>query len=126
MKFVSKKTYYIVGSLFLLIFITRLFLGFSTGDISFVELLAWGTLAYISFIGANVFPGLQGNDERVKYIKQKSLSRSAILIALFVAILVMFSVLGDVVLTTTQLLTIIICFSILCIFTFYSYFVAKY
>ncbi|GIO25675.1 hypothetical protein [Ornithinibacillus bavariensis] len=79
------KNFVFVGALLTIIFLTRLTLSVITHDISFVEILNWGSIAYMAFVIAYLYPQFKEEDERTKQIKQKGMYYS-VFIVLFVLV----------------------------------------
>nr|WP_295975470.1 hypothetical protein [uncultured Bacillus sp.] len=73
MKINSQRNFYLIGSLFIFILISRIIVGIGANSLTIVEILAWGTLAYLSFAGGFLFPQFKNKDERSQLIKQKGM-----------------------------------------------------
>src|SRR5690625_268297 len=82
-----ERIYNIIGLSFLTILIVQLYFSVTTNNFSFIELLSWTALAYLSFSASHLYPLLKEINERAKRIKEKGMKIS-LYIVLFLFLLI--------------------------------------
>ncbi|WP_186579459.1 hypothetical protein [Aquibacillus kalidii] len=83
----SRKSFYFIGILLFFIFVVRLILFVMTDTFSISEILSWGGLAFMSFAIGYLQPQLVQKDERMQYIKQKTMNFSLFAIIGYILLL---------------------------------------
>lgn len=113
----SQKRFFIIGILFSFIFAVRLVLSLMTDTLSVVELLNWGTLAYMAFAIGHLYPQFKQKDERVDAIRQKGMYQSifvVIVVLIALMVLVQFNML---MITTLEIIRVMISVTFIIIWT---------
>ncbi|MFD3449560.1 hypothetical protein ACFDTO_33825 [Microbacteriaceae bacterium 4G12] len=123
---ISRRSFYIVGCLFVFILGVRLVLGMMTNSVSFVELLMWGTLAFLGFAGGYLYPQFKDEDERVKLIKQKGMYVSGIAILIYFTISMALIKYNIIYLATTEMIEILMALTIITTFSSWIILSKKY
>ncbi|WP_079710410.1 hypothetical protein [Paraliobacillus ryukyuensis] len=117
MKLTSRRNFFIIGIVFVLIFVSRTFIGIYTDSLSIIEIFMWGTLSYLCFTGGYLFPQFKHKDERTQLIKQKGMYYSLLAVLFYFIILLLlnnFNILNLRIIEAVQIilgLTIITIFS---------------
>lgn len=88
MKLTSRRSFVIVGFIFIFIVSVRIILGIITDSLSLIEILMWGSLAYLSFAAGYLYPQFKNKDERTQLIRQKGMYYSLFAVLIyFIAIM---------------------------------------
>jgi hypothetical protein len=107
----SPKKFLILSMLFLFIFVVRLVLSLMTNTVSsvlVVELLNWGTIAYMAFAIYYLYPQFKHKDERVNAIRQKGTYQSIFIVLVILMILMLLVRFNMLALTTIEILRVMI------------------
>lgn len=116
----ERRLFYLFGVVMFLIFSVRLFLMVAMDTFSLVETLSWGGMTYMCFAIGYLQPQIAQNDERAKYIKQKTMQYSLITILVFFLLISFITQTGILSLTSQEVLSILIAFSVFTIFTIWN------
>ncbi|WP_440895335.1 hypothetical protein ACS127_12280 [Amphibacillus sp. Q70] len=103
--------------LLLFIFIIRLISSITTDTVSIIELLNWGALAYMAFIISYLYPQFKHKDERTKAIKQKGTYYSICIVLFVLIVLTALMQFNIVILTSIELIRILVSVIIISIWT---------
>ena len=108
----SRKNFFIVGILLLLIFIVRLILFFVTDNkdstVYLVELLNWGSIAFMAFCYSYLYPQFKEKDERTQSIRQKGMYYSMFVVIVSLIIIMLLIQYGVIILSTILVVRILI------------------
>ncbi|MEW5553120.1 hypothetical protein ABGT22_24930 [Peribacillus frigoritolerans] len=113
----SQKNYLIVGLLLSFLFIVRLILSLMTDAVSVVELLNWGTLAYMGFAISYLYPQFKDKDERTEAIRQKGMYHSLYIVLVVLIALMVLIEFNTLTLTTIEIVRVMISVIIITIWT---------
>ncbi|MGM0890716.1 MAG: hypothetical protein ACQEW5_28290 [Bacillota bacterium] len=113
----SRRNFIIVGIILSLVFAIKLFSSIMTESFSFMEILLWGTLAYIPFALAYLYPQFKQNDERTKFIRQKGMFVSFILTIVYFIVITFINKFDIIILTTQDLIQLLISLVFITIFS---------
>ncbi|MFC1283995.1 hypothetical protein [Bacillus paralicheniformis] len=112
-----RKTYYIIGGLFVFIFLAKMIFGLAAGSISLMELLMFGTLAFLSFAGGYLYPQFKQKDERSQHIRQKGMQYSMIALSVYLLVLIIGMQMGFITLTGIDVIRILVSLQIITVFS---------
>ncbi len=113
----SQKRFLIIGILISFIFAVRLVLSLMTDTVSVVELLNWGSLAYMTFAIGHLYPQFKQKDERVDAIRQKGMYQSIFLVLVVLIALMVLVQFNILVITTLEVIRVMISVIIITIWT---------
>lgn len=113
----SQKRFTVVSVLLSFIFIVRLISSIMTDTVSIIELLNWGALVYMAFMISYLYPQFKNKDERTNAIKQKGAYFSICIVLFVLIILIALMQFNIVVLTSVELIRIIVSVVIIVIWT---------
>jgi len=113
----SQRSYLIIGILFSFIFVVRLVLSIMTNSVSIVELLNWGSIAYMVFAISYLYPQFKHKDERIEAIRQKGTYQSIFIVLVVLIALMLLVQFNMLTLTTLEIVRVMISVIILSIWT---------
>ncbi|WP_338150457.1 hypothetical protein, partial [Bacillus licheniformis] len=122
----SRRNFLLLGVLFLMIFGVRTFIGIATNSLSLIELLAYGTAAFICFAGGYIFPQFKAKDERANFIKQKGMKYSFIALLIYLILILYGTYFNIVTLSMFETLSIVISLTIITLYTSWIILSKKY
>lgn len=100
----SRKNYFIVGILLSFIFIVRAVLMLLTDSIAsaenIVELINWGSIAFMAFCYSYLYPQFKEKDERTNSIRQKGIYYSMFMVLASLIVIMVLIQYGIIVLPT--------------------------
>ncbi|RCW63046.1 hypothetical protein [Saliterribacillus persicus] len=126
MKISSQRNFINIGFLFVFIFIARLFVGVLNDSLSVIEVISWGTLAYLSFASGYLYPQFKIKDERAQLIRQKGMFYSGFFIIIYLILIMLGNRYEYVSLNTVDALQLLISLTIITIFSSWIVFSRKY
>ncbi|WP_456276306.1 hypothetical protein [Bacillus sp. AK128] len=114
---VSQKSFFIAGLLISFIFIVRFVLFFMTTSVSIIELINWGSLAYMTFAISHLYPQFKHKDERIDAIRQKGMYYSIFIVLVMLIVLMLMIQLNLLALSSLEIVRVLISVIIVSIWT---------
>ncbi|MGN9867146.1 hypothetical protein [Bacillus swezeyi] len=112
-----RKSCYIIGGLFVFIFVVQMVVGIAAGSLSLIELLMLGALAFLSFAAGYLYPEFKQKDERSQLIRQKGMEYSMIALSVYFLVLILGMQLGFITLAAVDVVRILVSLQIMTIFS---------
>jgi hypothetical protein len=112
-----RKSYYIIGGLFVFIFLVKMIFGIAAGSLSLIELLMLGALAFLSFAAGYLYPQFKQKDERSQHIRQKGMQYSMIALSVYFLVLILGMQLGFITLAAVDVVRILVSLQIITLFS---------
>lgn len=113
----SQRKFTVIGFMFTIIFMVRLAQYLQSETASVVELINWGSLAFMAYVIAHLFPQFKHRDERVDAIKQKGMYLTVFIVLIGLIALMVLIQLNMITLTTLEIIRFLISFVIITIWT---------
>ncbi|KAA6447316.1 hypothetical protein VSK91_09245 [Bacillus swezeyi] len=112
-----RKSCYIIGGLFVFIFVVQMVVGIAAGSLSLIELLMLGALAFLSFAAGYLYPQFKQKDERSQLIRQKGMEYSMIALSVYFLVLILGMQLGFITLAAVDVVRVLVSLQIMTIFS---------
>ncbi|MGX1724877.1 hypothetical protein, partial [Bacillus haynesii] len=106
-----------IGGLFVFVFLAKMIFGLAAGSISVIELLMFGTLAFLSFAGGYLYPQFKQKDERSQHIRQKGMQYSMIALSVYLLVLIIGMQMGFITLAGIDVIRILVSLQIITVFS---------
>ncbi|WP_164669863.1 hypothetical protein [Virgibacillus doumboii] len=117
----SRKTFLILGIMAFLLTLTHLSILIAAGEFSLKLLFVYGAIVYMLFAITYLLPQLEKQDERMKFIKQKTMQYSMIAV-LFYIVLLTVNMTGEFVpLAAGEMLSLLMSMSIVTIWSIWIF-----
>ncbi|MFN2744845.1 hypothetical protein ACINLE_04475 [Bacillus sp. z60-18] len=112
-----RKAYYIIGGLFVFIFLVKMIFGIASDSLSLIELFMWGGLAFLSFAAGYLYPQFKQKDERSQHIRQKGMQYSMIALSVYLLVLIFGMQLGYITLAGVDVVRILVSLQVITVFS---------
>ncbi|MED1738000.1 hypothetical protein P4U97_00405 [Bacillus swezeyi] len=112
-----RKSCYIIGGLFVFIFVVQMVVGITTASLSLIELLMLGAMAFLSFAAGYLYPQFKQKDERSQLIRQKGMEYSMIALSVYFLVLILGMQLGFITLAAVDVVRVLVSLQIITIFS---------
>ncbi|QHZ45054.1 MULTISPECIES: hypothetical protein [Bacillus] len=112
-----RKAYYIIGGLFVFIFLVKMIFGIAGDSLSLIELFMWGGLAFLSFAAGYLYPQFKQKDERSQHIRQKGMQYSMIALSVYLLVLIFGMQLGYITLAGVDVVRILVSLQVITVFS---------
>ncbi|MEC1259021.1 hypothetical protein P9D34_00925 [Bacillus swezeyi] len=112
-----RKSCYIIGGLFVFIFVVQMVVGITTASLSLIELLMLGAMAFLSFAAGYLYPQFKQKDERSQLIRQKGMEFSMIALSVYFLVLILGMQLGFITLAAVDVVRVLVSLQIITIFS---------
>lgn len=113
----SQRKFTVIGFMFTIIFMVRLVQYLQSETASVVELINWGSLAFMAYAICHLYPQFKQRDERVDAIKQKGMYLTVFIVLIGLIALMVLIQLNMITLTTLEIIRFLISFVIITIWT---------
>ncbi|MCY7823331.1 hypothetical protein MOB34_05855 [Bacillus spizizenii] len=122
----SRRNFYLLGILFLVLLGIIAFVRTVTNSLSFLEILMYATAAYICFARGYIYPQFKQKDERANFIKQKGMKWSFIALLIYL-VLILYGTYFDVIsLTIFEMASTLIALTLITLFSSWVILSKKY
>ncbi|MFO6496724.1 hypothetical protein ACINLD_10890 [Bacillus sp. z60-11] len=112
-----RKAYYIIGGLFVFIFLVKMIFGIAGDSLSLIELFMWGGLAFLSFAAGYLYPQFKQKDERSQHIRQKGMQYSMIALSVYLLVLIFGMQLSYITLAGVDVVRILVSLQVITVFS---------
>ncbi|MCY9376509.1 hypothetical protein MOF34_15640 [Bacillus sp. T17B1] len=122
----SQRNFYLLGVLFLMLLGVIAFFRIATNSLSYLEILMYGTAAFICFARGYIYPQFKHNDERVKFIKQKGMKFSFNALLIYLVVILYGTYLNVITLSVFEVVSTLIALTLITLFSSWVILVKKY
>lgn len=113
----SQRNFYFLGVLFLILLGVIAFFRVATNSLSFIEILMYGTAAFICFARGYIYHQFKQKDERANFIKQKGMKYSFIALLIYLVLILYGTYFNVITLTIFEIISTVIALTLITLFT---------
>ncbi|QIW79987.1 hypothetical protein [Bacillus tequilensis] len=122
----SQRNFYLLGVLFLMLLGVIAFFRIATDSLSYLEILMYGTAAFICFARGYIYPQFKHKDERANFIKQKGMKISFTALLTYLVVILYGTYLNVITLSVFEIVSTLIALTLLTLFSSWVILVKKY